>query len=444
MPSLIIASASRSSPCIFNYHSSHIILIPSSFHSIISHFSLFHSSISPWGLRDFAKTHFRYFYLSYPPLPYSTLLSSQFHLLHPHHYPFLSSLPIRIYVLHPFISIYSHPILPLIHFIHTLFYPFPFHSSHPLPFHHYHSFLIPLLTLHSHTLSGTITLHYQPSILFSFIPSHFIYSRHFSFLFHRRHSIHLISSLLFLITSLYLLSFSINLDSILFVVYYDMSISFSHYSPITPLSFYSLSFLFISSFLIPLFVIAPYNSFPFIPFPSRPLNSLPSFYPISLIHSTSSSLPILSNTPPSLLHSLPILPLFIPPSSSTHRSSYPFHSFPSSSFYPILFSSHPSSISSSTPPYLLCHPLSSLLHFFILFSYLFTYSTLFLCIFILFFFLLLFHFFHSALTRSFTSHQFSFLSPIFYPLNHSLHYHHPPLSLSFLFTYSLSFLSLLL
>ena len=41
MPSLIISSASRSSPRIFIYHSSHIILIPSSFHSIILAFFTF-------------------------------------------------------------------------------------------------------------------------------------------------------------------------------------------------------------------------------------------------------------------------------------------------------------------------------------------------------------------------------------------------------------------
>ena len=41
MPSLIISFASRSSPRIFIYHSSHIILIPSSFHSIILAFFTF-------------------------------------------------------------------------------------------------------------------------------------------------------------------------------------------------------------------------------------------------------------------------------------------------------------------------------------------------------------------------------------------------------------------
>ncbi|KAK8823294.1 hypothetical protein WA538_002438 [Blastocystis sp. DL] len=41
MSFLIISSASRSSPLIFIYHSSHIILIPSSFHSIILAFFTF-------------------------------------------------------------------------------------------------------------------------------------------------------------------------------------------------------------------------------------------------------------------------------------------------------------------------------------------------------------------------------------------------------------------
>ena len=41
MPSLIISSASRSSPLIFTYHSSLIILFPFSFHSIILAFFIF-------------------------------------------------------------------------------------------------------------------------------------------------------------------------------------------------------------------------------------------------------------------------------------------------------------------------------------------------------------------------------------------------------------------
>ena len=98
------------------------------------------------------------------------------------------------------------------------------------------------MTLHSHTFSCTFPLHYQAFILFSLIPTLFIDSYHLSFLLHAADLIHLISSLLILITSLYLLSFSINLDSILCSMYYDLSISFPYLSLITPLSFYSISF----------------------------------------------------------------------------------------------------------------------------------------------------------------------------------------------------------
>ena len=62
------------------------------------------------------------------------------------------------------------------------------------------------------------------------------------FLFYGADLIHLISSLLILITSLYLLSFSINLDSILCSMYYDLSISYPYLSLITNLSCYSISF----------------------------------------------------------------------------------------------------------------------------------------------------------------------------------------------------------
>ena len=90
--------------------------------------------------------------------------------------------------------------------------------------------------------SGILVLHYQAFILFSLIPTLFIDSYHLSFLFNGTDLIHLISSLLILITSLYLLSFSINLDSILCSMYYDLSISFPYLSLITNLSCYSISF----------------------------------------------------------------------------------------------------------------------------------------------------------------------------------------------------------
>ena len=124
------------------------------------------------------------------------------------------------------LCIHSHLSLPLNHFHHTQSYPFPSQYSHSIPFHHSHSFAISLLTLHSHTFSGILVLHYQAFILFSLIPTLFIDSYHSSFLFNVADLIHLISSLLILITSLYLLSFSINLVSILCSMYYDMSISY--------------------------------------------------------------------------------------------------------------------------------------------------------------------------------------------------------------------------
>ena len=207
------------------------------------------------------------------------------------------------------------------------------------------------MTLHSHTFSGTITLHYQPSILFSFIPSHFIYSRHFSFLFHRRHIIHLISSLLFLITSLYLLSFSINLDSILCSMFYDLSISFPYFpssllnsaipSHFMPIHIQSLLCLFISSVLIPLFAIALYFSFPFILISTHPILSLLLCYSLSILQSIFFSVTSHSPLhPPSLLYSILIHPLIILPIHPL--IILPIHSFPHHPPTPILFSFHPS------------------------------------------------------------------------------------------------------
>ena len=64
MPSLIISSASRSSLRIFIYHSSHIILIPSSFHSIILAFFTFpliHFTMVLFAISSkFIFTHFIY------------------------------------------------------------------------------------------------------------------------------------------------------------------------------------------------------------------------------------------------------------------------------------------------------------------------------------------------------------------------------------------------
>ena len=120
----------------------------------------------------------------------------------------------------------THPCYSFLFAFLFFMHPFPFQSSHSIPLHHFHSFAIPFLTPHSHLFSGILVLHYQAFILFSLIPTLFIDSFHFSFLFNVADLFHLISSLLILITSLYLLSFSINLVSILCSMYYDMSISY--------------------------------------------------------------------------------------------------------------------------------------------------------------------------------------------------------------------------
>ena len=161
---------------------SHILLsfIPHHPHSIFllfHHSRIFHFSTHPFhhgALRDFLKTYFQPFHLSYPPLHYSILLSFLFHLYHLHHHSFLLFILIRIYVLYPFISIHSHLILPINHFNHTHSYPFSFQSSHSITFHYSNSFPIPLLILLSRTFSGFLpfiiyrSLSFHP-FLFSFL-----------------------------------------------------------------------------------------------------------------------------------------------------------------------------------------------------------------------------------------------------------------------------------
>ena len=148
----------------FILHHPHSILLP------FYHFRIFHFSTHPFhhgALRDFLKTHFLSFHLASYPIHYSILLSFLFHLHHPHHHSSLLFIPIRIYVLYSFISMYSHPILPLNHFYHTHSYPFPFQSSHSIPFHHSYSFAISLLTHRSLTFCVTLYFHYPPLSFFS-------------------------------------------------------------------------------------------------------------------------------------------------------------------------------------------------------------------------------------------------------------------------------------
>ena len=148
----------------FILHHPHSILLP--FH----HSRIFYFSTHPFhhgALRDFLKTHFHSFHLSYPPIHYSNLLFIIFHLHHLHHHSYLLFILIRIYDLYSFISIYSHSILHLIHFNQSHSYPFPYHFSHSIPFHHSHSFPILLLTPQSLTFSDTLLLHHRHSFISS-------------------------------------------------------------------------------------------------------------------------------------------------------------------------------------------------------------------------------------------------------------------------------------
>ena len=119
------------------------------------------------ALRDFLKTHFQPFHLSYPPIHYSILL------LTPISRPSPSSpiIPAIHSYYHPCsLCIHSHLSLLLSHFHHTHSYPFPFQSSHSIPFHYSHSFPILLLNHHSNSFSGINALHYPPLSFILSIP----------------------------------------------------------------------------------------------------------------------------------------------------------------------------------------------------------------------------------------------------------------------------------
>ena len=309
-------------------------------------------------------------------------------LFHPPLTPISRPSPSSLYIpafhsyYHPCsLCIHSHLSLLFNHFNHTHSYPFPFQSSHSILLHHSHSFAISLLTLHSHMFSGIIALHYQVFILFSLLPTLFIDSYHSSFLLHAADLIHLISSLLTLITSLYFLSFSIYLDSILCSMYYDLSISFPYLSLITPLSCYSLSFYAYSYPFspIPIHFIGFHSSIRHrtqllisihshlnTPYP-LPSFILSQFY--SSIHIVLSVIPHSPLHPPSLLYSIFIHPLI--PFLSLHHLpiTLPIHSFPHHPISPILFSFHPSSYSISIPLSFPLLPLSSTSHYRILSFY---------------------------------------------------------------------------
>ena len=129
-----------------------------------SHFSLFHSSISPWCSSRFPQN-------SFSPISFTIHSYSLFHTpFHPISTPSPSSPHIPAFHSHSHIcslSIHFHPILPLSHFYHTHSYPFPFHSSHSILFHHSPSYVISLLTPQSLTFSDTLLLHQRHSFISS-------------------------------------------------------------------------------------------------------------------------------------------------------------------------------------------------------------------------------------------------------------------------------------
>ena len=139
MPSLIISSASRSSPRIFIYHSSHIFLIPSSFHSIILAFFTFpliHFTMVLFAISSkLIFTHFIYHTLlfiipsSFPSYFNSITLITTLSLFS------LSFAP--MFYIHSFPSISIPFFLSTTSFTITLIH---FHSNPLIPFH----FIIPI------------------------------------------------------------------------------------------------------------------------------------------------------------------------------------------------------------------------------------------------------------------------------------------------------------
>ena len=130
MPSLIISSASRSSPRIFIYHSSHIILIPSSFHSIILAFFTFpliHFTMVLFAISSkLIFTHFIYHTLLFIiPSSFNSYFTS-ITLITNH--PCCSFLLSSMFFMHPFPSL---------------------SSSQPLQSHSLLSISIPILSFHS-------------------------------------------------------------------------------------------------------------------------------------------------------------------------------------------------------------------------------------------------------------------------------------------------------
>ena len=139
MPSLIISSASRSSPRIFIYHSSHIILIPSSFHSInlaFFTFPLIHFTMVLFAISSkLIFTHFIYHTLLF-------IIPSSF----PSYFTSITFITTHLcysFLFASMFSIYSFPFIPIPFILSTTSISLTlihYHSNTPIPFH----FIIPI------------------------------------------------------------------------------------------------------------------------------------------------------------------------------------------------------------------------------------------------------------------------------------------------------------
>ena len=190
MPSLIISSASRSSPRIFIYHSSHIILIPSSFHSIILAFFTFpliHFTMVLFAISS--KLIFNHFI-------YHTLL-----FISPSSFPsnftsitFITTHPCYSFSFASMFSIHSFPSIPIPFFLSP--------TSITLTPNHFHS--IPLIPFHF-----IIPIHYQFLFWLLILTRSMVLC---NFIIHRYHSLHpILSSFLFSIHLFYSLLIFVSL-----------------------------------------------------------------------------------------------------------------------------------------------------------------------------------------------------------------------------------------
>ena len=197
MPSLIISSASRSSPRIFIYHSSHIILIPSSFYSIILAFFTFpliHFTMVLFAISSkLIFTHFIYHTLLFIiPSSFNSYFTS-ITLITTH--PCFSLQFACMFFMHPFPSIPIPFFLSATSITLTLIY---FHSNTLIPFH----FIIFIQLLFLFWLIIlTRSVVFCPSLFTALIL--FSNSYYHSSIFHSLHPIHLVSSLLIFVFQLW-------------------------------------------------------------------------------------------------------------------------------------------------------------------------------------------------------------------------------------------------